>query len=145
MTDLERVIKEISGVKVKTLGEFFNHDFEKGRFRLYDSEGNITYWEDSDKNWYRSEYDSEGRVTYWEDSDKNWYRYERDSEGREDYYEDSSKFWSRYERDSEGNETYYEDSCGNTRGVSREVVEMTMEEVEKLAGKRVKISNKENN
>ena len=124
MTDLERVIKEISGVKVKTLGEFFNHDFEKGRFRLYYSEGNTTYWEDSDKNWYR---------------------YERDSEGREDYYEDSSKFWRRYERDSEGNETYYEDSCGNTRGVSREVVEMTMEEVEKLAGKRVKIVNKENN
>ena len=70
------------GIKGKTLAEFFSHDFEKGFFRLYDSEGN---------------------------------------------------------------ETYYEDSCGNTRGVSREVVEMTMEEVEKLAGKRVKIVNKENN
>ena len=26
------------GVKGKTLGEFFNHDFEKGCFRLSDSE-----------------------------------------------------------------------------------------------------------
>ena len=139
MTDLERVIKEISGVKGKTLAEFFNHDFEKGFFRLYDSRGHVVYYEDSDNNWYRYDHDSEGRVTYREDSDNNWYRYDHDSEGREVYYEDSSKFWSRYERDSEGNETYYEDSCGNTRGVSREVVEMTMEEVEKLAGKRVKI------
>ena len=106
------------GIKGKTLAEFFNHDFEKGCFRLCDSRGHVVYYEDSDKYWYRYDHDSEGNVTY---------------------CEDSSKFWSRYERDSEGNETYYEDSCGNTRGVSREVVEMTMEEVEKLAGKKVKI------
>jgi len=111
------------GVKGKTLAEFFNHDFEKGCFRLSDSEGNITYWENSDKNWYRSEYDSEGNETYWEDS---------------------SKFWSRYEYDSEGNETYHESSNGVTRGASREVVEMTMEEINKLAGKRVKIINNKN-
>ena len=103
----------------KTLAEFFNHDFENGRFRLYDSEGNITYYEDSDGYWYRYEYDSRGNIAYCVNSEKRWYR---------------------YERDSEGNETYYEDSYGTTRGVSREVVEMTMEEVEKLAGKRVKNS-----
>jgi len=103
---------------MKKLGEFFNHDFEKGCFRLCDSRGHVVYSEDSDNNWYRYELDSEGRVVY---------------------YEDSSKFWSRYERDSAGNETYYESSYGTIVGVSREVVEMTMEEVEKLAGKKVKI------
>ena len=106
------------GVKGKTLGEFFNHDFEKGCFRLCDSRGHVAYSENSDKNWYR---------------------YERDSEGRVVYYEDSNEYWYRYEYDSEGNETYYESSYGTIGGVSREVVEMTMEEVEKLAGKKVKI------
>jgi len=108
------------GVKGKTLGEFFNHDFEKGCFRLSDSRGHVVYREDSDEYWYRYDHDSEGNVTY---------------------CEDSSKFWRRYERDSEGNETYYKNSYGTTGGVSREVVEMTIEEVEKLAGKKVKIVN----
>ena len=106
------------GVKGKTLGEFFNHDFEKGCFRLYDSEGREVYYENSNEYWYRYEHNSEGRVTY---------------------YEDSNGYWYRYDHDSEGNETYYENSYGVTGGVSREVVEMTMEEVEKLAGKKVKI------
>ena len=108
------------GVKGKTLAEFFNHDFEKGCFRLCDSRGHVVYYENSSEYWYRSEYDSEGNETY---------------------CEDSNEFWRRYEYDSVGNETYYESSNGVTRGVSREVVEMTMEEVEKLAGKKVKIVN----
>jgi len=103
---------------MKKLAEFFSHDFEKGCFRLYDSRGNETYYESS------SGY---------------WYRYDRDSEGRITYYEDSNEYWCRYEYDSEGNETYFESSYGTIGGVSREVVEMTMEEVEKLAGKKVKI------
>ena len=149
-------------VKRKTLGEFFNHDFEKGCFRLYDSEGRevyyensneywyryehnsegrVTYYENSNGYWYRYDHDSEGRVTYYENSDKNWYRYDHDSEGREVYYENSDKNWYSYEYDSAGRATYYENSYGVTGGVSREVVEMTMEEVEKLAGKKVKIVN----
>ena len=132
------------GIKGKKLAEFFNHDFEKGCFRLCDSRGHVVYHEDSDEYWYRYDRDSEGNVTYCEDSSKFWSRHEYDSEGNETYYESSNEYWRRYEYDSEGRVTYYESSHGNTRGVSREVVEMTMEEINKLAGKKVKIINNKN-
>jgi hypothetical protein len=35
---------------------------------IKDDNGNETYYEDSDSDWYRFEYDANGYVTYYEDS-----------------------------------------------------------------------------
>ena len=37
--------------------------------RLYDSNGNMTYYEDSTYHWYRWEFDADRNLTYCEDSD----------------------------------------------------------------------------
>ena len=57
-------------------------------------------------------YDTDGKLTYYENSDGYWYRYEYDTKGNETYYEDSDGYWFRSEYDTKGNETYYEDSGG---------------------------------
>ena len=79
----------------------------------YDSNGNKTYYEDSDGYWYKREYDSNGNMTYFETSSGYWERYEYDSNDNETYYEDSSGYWYKCEYDSNDNETYYENSKGN--------------------------------
>ena len=57
--------------------------------KIKDANGNVTYYEYSNGDWYKREYDSNGYVTYFEDSDDYWYKYERDTKGNETYYEDS--------------------------------------------------------
>ncbi len=71
------------------LAEKFNHDFENGAFRLFDPDGNQTYYEDSNGYWCKSEYDSNGNLTYYEDSNESWYKHKYDSNGNETYYENS--------------------------------------------------------
>ena len=45
------------------LAEFFKHDFSKGKFELYDRNGNIIFIEHSDKYWIRFERDENGNTT----------------------------------------------------------------------------------
>ena len=51
-----------------TIAKQLKHDFTKGDFRLYDSTGNETYFEDSNGFWYKQEYDSKGKEIYLENS-----------------------------------------------------------------------------
>ena len=51
-----------------TIAQKFNHDFDNGVFRLFDSNGNLIYLEDSKGSWYKYEYDSNGNQTYYETS-----------------------------------------------------------------------------
>jgi hypothetical protein len=54
---------------MKTIAEQLNHDFNKGALRLYDSNGDIIYYENSDGFWVKREYDSKyGNLIYSEDS-----------------------------------------------------------------------------
>ena len=62
---------------------------------------------------------SNGNETYYENSNGFWNKRERDAKGNETYYEDSNVFWCKYEYDANGNETYYEDSNGYKRGTPR--------------------------
>jgi hypothetical protein len=48
--------------------ELVTHDFNKGPLRLYDSNGNIIYYENSDGFWYKQECDSKGNKIYYETS-----------------------------------------------------------------------------
>jgi len=93
-----------------TIAQQFNHDFDNGVFRLFDSDGNQIYYEDSDGFWSKSEYDSNGNKIYLEDSDGYWSKSEYDSNGNKIYLEDSDGYWSKREYDSNGNEIYLETS-----------------------------------
>jgi YD repeat-containing protein len=64
----------------------------KGRFEthyVYNNQGNIIYYEDSNGIWDKKEYDDQGKLIYYEASDGYWGKYEYDSQGNEIYYEDS--------------------------------------------------------
>ena len=53
-----------------TLAQAYKKQFGKVSypFMMYDSNGNETYYEDSNGNWAKREYDSNGNVTYHENS-----------------------------------------------------------------------------
>ena len=57
-------------------------------------------------------YDTNGNVTYTENSNGYWSKREYDNNGNEIYFEDSTGYWEKYEYDVNGNEIYYEDSTG---------------------------------
>jgi hypothetical protein len=77
-------------MKMKTVAQLLKHDFEKGSLRLYDSNNNEIYYEDSDGYWYKSEYDSNGNVIYFENSNGYWVKREYDSNGNVIYFENSN-------------------------------------------------------
>ena len=51
-----------------TVAKLLKHDFAKGDLKLYDSNGNKTYYENSDGFWSKREYDSNGKRIYFENS-----------------------------------------------------------------------------
>lgn len=123
------------------LAEFFKHDFKKDGLRLYDSNGNQVYHEDSSGFWSKREFDSNSNVTYYENSDGYWSKREYDSRGNETYCEDSYGCWYKQEFDSKGNETYHEDSDGCVRGTSRNSVKkMSVEEIQEQLGYKIEIT-----
>ena len=56
---------------MKTVAKLLNHDFKKGSLCLYDSNGNLIYYENSNGDWCKNEFDSNGNEIYYEDSDGN--------------------------------------------------------------------------
>ncbi len=98
-----------------TIAKLLKHDFTKGSLNLFDTNGNLTYFEDSDGYWYKSVYDTNGKRTYFENSKGSWYKSEYDTNGNEIYYESSKGYWVKSEFDSNGKETYSENSNGTIR------------------------------
>ena len=72
---------------MKTIAKILKHDFKKGHLRLYDSNGNVIYYEYSNGDWSKREYDSKGNLIYREDSDGYWFKSEYDSTGKLIYRE----------------------------------------------------------
>ena len=106
---------------------------------LFDSNGNITYCENSNGFWTKREY-TNGKQTYYETSRGFWFKREY-TNGKQTYYETSRGYWSKSEY-TNGNLTYYEDSDGLKEGTSKtKTVELTVSDVEKLVGHKVKIVN----
>ncbi len=77
---------------------------------IKDSEGNQTYFENSNGYWWKHEYDADNNETYYETKKGYWFKKEYDAKGNETYYEDSKGYWRKREYDAKGNETYFEDS-----------------------------------
>jgi hypothetical protein len=96
-----------------TRGYYIYSENSNGWSKLeYDSQGNQTYWENSDGNWVKREYDSKDNQIYFENSIGFWAKHEYDSKNNQIYYETSNGFWVKYEYDSQGNQIYYENSKG---------------------------------
>ena len=49
-----------------SLSKFFNHDFDKGDFKLYNKNGNKVYREYSDGYYNKTEYNENGDIIYYE-------------------------------------------------------------------------------
>ncbi len=98
-----------------TIAKLLKYDFAKGSLSLFDSNGNQTYFENSDGYWSKREYNSNGKETYYENSDGYWVKSEYNSNGNRTYYENSEGYWYKFEFDSNGKETYSEDSKGTVR------------------------------
>jgi len=62
------------------------------------------------KDTYLHIYDANGNVTYYENSNGGWGKYEYDTNGNEIYIEYSNGFWEKWEYDVNGKKTYYENS-----------------------------------
>jgi len=73
-----------------TKGQILNHDFNEGDLKLYDVNGNLTYFETSRGFWCKYEYDTNGNQTYSENSNGFWYKCEYDTNYNEIYSEDSN-------------------------------------------------------
>jgi hypothetical protein len=106
----------------RILSKIFNQEVTVNNDRIYDSNNNQIYRENSDGDWEKYEYDSNNNLIYFEDSDgywykreydlNNWYKREYDLNNNVIYFEDSDGFWYKQEYDSNNNRIYYENSNG---------------------------------
>lgn len=123
---------------MKTLAQAYKAQFGSVNFpfEIYDSNGNQTYYENSNDWWVKRKYDSNGNKTYYENSNDWWEKRVYDSNGNETYYEASDGFWSKREYNANGKETYYEGSDGHKRGTPRsqscagKVIEVDWQEIQ---------------
>ena len=60
-----------------------------------------------------------------------------DKKGNQIYFENSNGYWAKSEYNEKGDVIYYEDSDGGI--VDKRVKELTIEEIEKLLGYKIKI------
>ncbi|MDB4343510.1 hypothetical protein OAA15_00655 [bacterium] len=67
---------------MKTIAQLLKHDFEsEGLLRLHDPNGNLIYFEYSNRKWYRYEYDDQNREIYYQNSRGYYAHYEWNEEG----------------------------------------------------------------
>ena len=85
-------------------------------FEVYDEKGNEIYYEENSGFWIKREYDENDNVIY---------------------YEDSNGYWIKRKYNEKGNEIYRENSKGEI--IDKRVKELTIEEIEKLLGYKIKI------
>jgi len=107
------------------------------RFEVYNEKGNRIYFENSNGSWGKWEYDEKDNEIYYEGSNGYWIRWECNEKGNVIYCEDSKGYWEKSEYDKEGNRSYFEDSYGKI--IDERVKELTIEEIEKLLGYKIKI------
>ena len=85
-------------------------------------------------------FDKNGNLIYWENSNGDLVKSEFDSNNNEIYYENSDGLWSKREYDSNNNRIYCEDSDGTIRGNRpKEVKRLTHKEICELIGYNVEI------
>ena len=107
------------------------------RFEVYNEKDHRIYYEDSNGFWEKWEYNEKGNVIYYENSNGYWSKREYDEKGNVIYFEDNEGYWAKWEYDEKGNEIYYENSNGKI--IDNRAKELTIEEIEKLLGYKIKI------
>jgi len=110
-------MKEMYGVSEKeyplVLSKIFNQPVTIKSNDVYNTNGNIIYYESSKGYWEIKEYSKEGHLILWKNSDGYWYKKEYDTNGNEIYREYSDGYWVKTEYDTNGSIIYREDSDGN--------------------------------
>ena len=127
---------EFKGIELK--GTYEIRYYAKS-LEVYDEKGNLNYYEDSNGKW---KYDGKGNLIYHENSNGYWSKRKYDEKGYAIYYENSNGYWSKREYDENGKEIYYENSNGGI--IDNRVKELTIEEIEKLLGHKIKIKGEKN-
>ena len=82
-------------------------------------------------------YDEKDNVIYYEDSGGSWSKWKYNEKGNEIYFENSDGCWSKSKHNEKGKAIYYENSKGKI--IDERVKELTIEEIEKLLGYKIKI------
>src|SRR5690606_17193396 len=90
--------------------------YDTTSFMVYNEKGNAIYFEDNEGYWSKMEYNEKGNVIYFEDNEGYWYK---------------------RVYDEKGNMIYFENSNGAI--TDKRVKELTIEEIEKLLGYKIKI------
>ena len=106
-------------------------------FGVYDEKDNVIYREGSNGYWSKREYDEKGNEIYFENSDGLWAKWEYNEKGSMIYNENSDGYWSKREYDEKAKRIYYENSDGII--IDEREKELTIEEIEKLLGYKIKI------
>ena len=106
-------------------------------FMVSNEKDNEIYFENDNGSWAKSEYDEKGNEIYFENSDGFWIKSEYDEKGNINYCENSDCYWIRREYDEKGNAKYFENNIGEI--IDKRVKELTIEEIEKLLGYKIKI------
>ena len=96
----------------RILSKVFNQEVTLIDNRIYDSNGNRIYYEESDGYWRKREYDSNNNLIYHEEPGGFWYKKEYDSNNNLIYRENSNGFWEKQEYDTNNNLIYREKSNG---------------------------------
>lgn len=125
---------KLKGIELKGT---YKVNFYDTYFEVYNEKGNQIYYENSNGSWSKSKYDKLGQQFYFENSDGYWYKKEYDEKGNQIYFEDSDGYWVKSEYDEKGNRIYFESSNGEI--VDKRIKELTIKEIEKLLGYKIKI------
>ena len=86
------------------LSKVFNSDVRlKPGMTVFNNQGNIIYFENSNGFWAKKEYNNQGNLIYHENSNGYWVKREYDEEGNKTYHENSNGYWEKIEYDEQGN------------------------------------------
>ena len=130
---------KLKGIELKGT---YKVEFNDMWFAVYDTKSNVVYYEDNYGYWFKKKYDEKDNRIYYKNSEGYWFKSEYDDKRNMIYFESSKGIRFKKKYDEKGNEIYYEDSDGNI--IDNEVQELTVEEIEKILGYKIKIKEIEN-
>ena len=84
--------------------------------------------------------DEKDNQIYFGNNNSYWSKTEYDEKGNRTYYENSYDYWAKWEYNEKGDVIYCEDKGGIL--VNKRIKELTIEEIEKLLGYKIKIKGK---
>jgi len=90
---------KIFGLTLKELFKLLgikNYKIKDTYLHIYDTNGNVIYFENSDGSWWKYKYDDYDNLIYSEFSNGDWNKWEYDANGNKIYSEDSNGYKYKY-------------------------------------------------